>query len=225
MYSLNRESISEMSAVDIRVVIYGVIGGLIMGATRLGDSVDQATALGLVVAIEISVGLWLGTKIWLLTLRAFTKWLTRWTDSLEKRVVAMKSLLTRTTEAPRAEYPDRRSNSVTTRLAVWCIALTPIGIALLTIGAISAIMDIRFDIHSTVFYLPGLIIGATLAIAGLLPLCVRLFVIECQVRGLENRLDKIESALQSLSWTRDFEKADTWTRSLIAKVVGYRAAA
>ena len=34
MYGLNRESVSKMSAVDIRVVIYGVIGGLIMGATR-----------------------------------------------------------------------------------------------------------------------------------------------------------------------------------------------
>ena len=209
---------------DTRVVIYGVIGGLIMGATKLGDSADQATALGLVVAIELSVGLWLGMKIWIVTLREFTKWLTRWTDSLEKRAVSMKNRLTQTMEAPEAEYSNR-GVSVTTRLVVWCIALTPVGIALLTIGAISLVMDIRLDVHSMAFYLPSLIIGATLAIAGLLPLCVRLFVIECQVRGLENRLDTIESALQSLSWTRDFEKADTWTRSLLAKVVGYSATA
>lgn len=225
MYSLNRESISKMSAVDIRVVIYGVIGGLIMGATKLGDSADQATALGLVVAIELSVGLWLGTKIWLLTLREFTKWLSKWTDSLEKRVVVMRTLLTRTAEVSRAEYPNRRGISVTTRLAVWCIALTPIGIALLTIGAISLVMDSRLDIHSTAFYLPSLMIGATFAIAGLLPLCVRLFVIEYQVRRLENRLDTIESALQSLSWTDDLDKAYTWTHSLVAKIVGYRVTA
>ena len=222
MYSLNREGMSKMSAVDIRVVIYGIIGGLIMGATKLGDSVDQATALGLVVTIELSVGLWLGAKICLLTLREFTKWLTEWTDSLEKRVVAMKSLLTQTMAVSELEYHDRRAGSLTTRLAVWCIALTPVGIVLLTIGAISFIMDIRLDVHSTSFYLPILLIGAILAIVGLLPLCVRLFVIQYQVRGLENRLDTIESALQSLSWTHDFEEADTWTRSLIAKVVGYR---
>ncbi len=225
MYGLNRESMSKMSVVDIRVVIYGVIGGLIMGATRLGDSPEQATALGLVVAIELSIGIWLGTKIWLLALRAFVGWLSRWTDSLEKRVVTMKSRLNRTMETSGSEYLHRRGNSITTRLAVWCIALTPIGIALLTIGAISAIMDFRLDIHSTAFYLPSLIIGAMLAIAGLLPLCIRLFVIECQIRGLENRLDTIESALRSLSWTDDLDKAYTWTHSLVAKIVGYRATA
>lgn len=225
MYGLNRESVSKMSAVDIRVVIYGVIGGLIMGVTKLGDSAEQATALGLVVAIELSVGIWLGTNIWLLALRSFVGWLSKWTDSLEKRVMAMKGRLTQTMETSGSEYLHRRGNSVTTRLAVWCIALTPVGITLLTIGAISAVMDFRLDIHSAAFYLPSLIIGTMLAVAGLLPLCIRLFVIEYQVRGLENRLDTIESALRSLSWTDDLDKAYTWTYSLVAKVVGYRVTA
>ncbi len=212
MRGLNRESMNKMSAVDIRVILYGVGLGLIVGATQLGDSAERATALGLAAAIELSVGLWLGMKVWLVVSQLFRKWIA----SLRERVMKLES-------QTGTRFPD---TPVPVRLTIWCIVLIPFGTTLFAFGSTVAIMDMGLSIHSTVSYLPNLIVGATLALIGIAMPCLDLLLIERDVRRLENKLDTTaKPAIRSLASTNDLNRAYGWTNSVLGKLVGYKAAA
>ena len=244
MRGLNRESMNKMSAVDIRVILYGVVAGLLIGATQLGNSVDRATALGLAMTIEISVGIWLGTKLWLAVFPVFSKWLTERFAYLEVRLEKLESEIDerlanmgvrfdQDMKSGEDGFPRREDAPIAVRLTIWCIVLIPFGTTLFAFGSITAIMAIGLDIHSTVSYLPNLIVGATLALVGIATPCLNLLLIERHVRRSENILDRLDRldttvhrpVIQSLASTNDLNRAYGWTNSLLGKLVGYKAAA
>ena len=235
MRILNSENVSRMSVVDIRVVLYGVAIGLAVGATQLSVSAERATALGLAVAIEYSVGLWLATKIWFASFPALFQWLDKRLSSQSERLAKLRDRADKLIQnralqldqsASSADPRRRDPSAVAVRLAIWCILLIPFGITSFTIGAITAIMDMGLDIHSTVVHVPAMIVGAALTSIGIAIPTLNSLLIDRRLTMLENELDSVlDPAIPSLESASELNRVYGWTNSILGKLVGYKAAA
>ncbi len=239
MRGVSSKSVRKMIAVDIRVILYGVVIGLVVGSLQLGDSVERATALGLAVTIEYSVGLWLAAKIWLAGFPALFAWLDRRQSLHKERLTEAQFRLDRLIEERGAKLgqsanyvesddPSRRdASAIVARMAMWCILLIPFGITSFTIGSMMAIMNMGLDIHSSAVYVPAMIVGAALASMGIAMPCLNSLIVGRRLAALENKLSSAgdELAMPSLGSAHDLDQVYGWTNSVLGKLIGYKAAA
>ena len=203
------------------MMFYGLVSGVGIGAFRLGESVEEATALGIAVFIQITVGVWLGLKITIFLLHIFQ-------NRLHLLVNRMQALESRSrTEYGTSEY--RESGWVAARawvaIVMVCICITLLGTLVFTMGAVSAVFDFRVDIHPPVVYLVKLAAGGGIALLGLVGSYVYLWGVWRTVTRWERQLDLVASADGLALNTQQCDKAISNLDSLVYKATGQRLAA
>ena len=220
MFSRVWTTAKKASPIDLRLVVYGLVAGLILGSLRLGDSTEEATAIGIAAFIEISVGIWLGTKLSLLVLFLVEKRLTVIAD----RLSALESRLAPISQVIRGHETNRTDKSTGMHIVKLCVNIAPLGILLFTVGAMTAIIDFRVDIHSAVIYFPVLATGVGLASLGLAGQFIFLWQTERRVTRAERRSDLITSTDPFILDTKQLGRTFNRTQSLVCRFAGERVA-
>lgn len=186
--------------VDPRLLLYGGFWGLFMGLTsyfglygcECGGDVDLASSRGIAGFVSITVGVFAGTKLAMLAMRAFRQWIAR----LEARLVVCEqrlSSLTGETEPDNSTEESRKGSSpLAAKLKFYSTALAGgfgavgVGLVMLIIGAGTS------GIYDSGTYLA---VYASLAVAlfGILGISSELGGIASAVSRIERRLDDAES--------------------------------
>ena len=216
------ETARKTSPVDLRLIIYGIAAGVIAGSFKLSDSAEEATATGIAWFIQISVGFWVGTKVWLFTLDVISGRLAR----IAERLAALESRFTLSKDPVEGRRTERPAVSNTINIVRLCVRITPIGIWLVAFGAISALLDFRANVHPTaLYYLPELVLGAVLLSMGLAGQCCFLWWTERRLDRLEQRADAITQTVPFISQTQQIREAFDRAQSLVCKIAGARLSA
>ena len=106
--------------VEIHLVAVGVVTGLIVGAFRLGESADEATAIGIATCCSVTVGMWLGFNLYLLVARGYTDWIA----TIRKRIAAIESRILPMLVSIEQENNAQPRSSVTARLVAYSFYAT-----------------------------------------------------------------------------------------------------
>ena len=227
MYRLAWSITKGSVAVELPLLVYGAIGGVVIGLLTLAtsSSVDKATALGIATVIEVALGIWLGRWVWYLWLRVVG------------RVRDLHRARIRTLEARIAQVMDvtnvrpRHSNaqkgfwgkvrSLLMRSLFFPSALMIYGgMVSLSVSGITAIIDLNVDIYETRPYLINLAVGAMALLIGLMIQAIDVCVIEYRLRRLERDVDNLTSTSDpvpqpSILWDA-YIFTQHWTSILLA---------
>ena len=199
--------------IDFRLILYGVSGGVLMGMVALfTKSTEEATALGIALAVSVSIGGWLGINLWLMTLRV----LRLWSASLTKRLEDLGSRLTPITDD--ADAPAGAGNVVSIQ-SVFC-SLVPGGFAVAISGAILSVIDLQVDLFTEWAFIPTLFIGLGYAFLGLAVQCWYLWQDSRLVARLERRLESTDAATPVTLQTPRLERAISKAGTIVCKLTG-----
>ena len=199
--------------IDLRLILYGVSGGVLAGLLALfTESTEEATAIGIALAVSFSIGCWLGINLWLLTLRAFRLW----SASLTKRLAALESK--RTAIADDADAPAAAGNLVVIASALF--SLVPGGFAVVISNAIFAIIGLQVDIYGPMAYVPLMCVGLGCALLGLAVQCFYLWQDSRCVARLEHQLESAEVVAPVTLQTPQLERAIGKAGAIVCKLTG-----
>lgn len=186
--------------VDPRLVLYGSFWGLFMGLTsyfglsgcECGGDADLASSRGIAGLVSITVGVFAGTKLAMLVMRAFRKWIAR----LEARLIVCEQRLSSLTGEiePDNSTEERRKGSspLVARLKFYSTALAGgcggvgVGLLVLIIGAGTT------GIYDSGTYM-AIYISLPVALFGIMGISSELGGIARAVSRIERRLDDAES--------------------------------
>ena len=209
--------------VDLRIFLYGVVAGILVGASRLGTSVEEATAFCIATLVEVTVGTWLGIELSLAGLRLVK----RWVDSLEERVDSLTLRFGIMSDASGDRQIRQPEPATLIRLTFvkWCILVTPVGVLLLTLGGITGLIDFRSNIYAFDFYIIELMAGVVITFVGFLGQCVYLWEAGYRIARCEGKLDMADSIDDCALSTRQLGTIYNSTSSIIYKLTGAKLAA
>lgn len=199
--------------VEFRLIIFGVSIGVLTGLLGLRtETPEVATAWGLAASVSLCLGCWLGTNLWLLTLRVFRLW----SVSLMKRLEDLEPKL-----APTAEDTQDGTSIVNVSIIeIIFFSLVPAGLSAATIGAIFAIIDLRVDLYGAMAYVPSLCVGLGCALLGLAGQSFYLWQDTRRVARLERRLESAEMVAPVTLQTPRLERAISKASSIVCKLTG-----
>ena len=221
MYSRAWKTAKKWTPVDLRVVLYGVSIGLCLGALNIGEPTEDAAALGISVAVQVTIGLWLGLKLSFSILHIVENRL----ESFGGRIAALKSRLGLPSVVVKDHKPHPPVASFRLTIVAWCIYITPIGIILLIGGAVGAIIDLRVNVHTVDDYSATLLTGAGIALVGLAGQCACLLEMSRTLTHMERRLEMVPS-IDGITLNADqLGRVLGRTYSIAHKVAGERHAA
>lgn len=185
--------------VDPRLVLYGSLWGLFVSLTsyfglsgcECGGDVDLASSRGIAGFVSITIGVFAGSKLTMLAMRAFR----RWVAQLETRLVLCEQRLSRLTgETEPDSSPEERQRGfspLVMRLLFYSFALGG-GFGAAGVGSVALIIGAGttgiYDSYS------HLAVYASLAVAlfGILGITLELGGIARAVSRIERRLDDVE---------------------------------
>lgn len=199
--------------VDLKLILYGVGGGVLAGLIALFTrSAEEATAIGIAAAVSLCLGCWLGINLWLLTLRPFRLW----SASLIKRLEALEPK-----PAPTAQDgPAYANNAKASIIEGIFFGLVPAGFSTAGMGAIFAIIDLRVGIYGPMGYVPSLCAGLGYALLGLAGQSFYLWRDSRRVARLERRLESVEAMIPVTLQTPRLERAIRKAGSVVCKLTG-----
>ena len=136
--------------------------GIGTGALRLGQSADEATAIGLATSISFSFGMWVGMHAYVLVL-SFTH---KWVVSLKARFETLAEHLGVTAVTKDIGEADLLTRVIVAVVVVF-MATTLLGIVFLLGGAVLAGIDARIDVYPWFVVSTILVCAAGLTLVGL----------------------------------------------------------
>ena len=219
---MNRQiwaTVNKMSPVDLRLVLYGVVCGPLICSLRLGESTEEATALGIAVFVQTTFGIWLGLKpcrFWIHIAENRLNSLTGRLDALISRL----NLINR----PAEDKYSGRSSSIWSVIVRSCIYITPFGMVSITVGAVSAAIDFRVNLYVYDLYFLEIIGGSLLVF-----LCVAIQYVDLWLTGrrltrLEQYVDLGDPITKFALSNDQFGSAFSNMESFVYKVTGQRLA-
>ena len=204
--------------VDLKLIFYGVTGGVLLGLVALFTrSTEEATAVGIALAVSLAVGGWLGINLWLMTLRV----LRLWSASLTKRLAALESNMTPI--ADDADALDESGDVVAVKSVLF--SLVPGGFGVAICAAILTVIDLRVDIFTAWAFIPMLVIGLGYALSGLAVQCWYLWRDTRRVALRECRLGSEEAVGPVALQTPRLELAISKASAIVCKLTGVGCAA
>ena len=195
--------------VDCKLILYGVSGGVLLGLIALFTrSTEEATALGIALAVSVSIGGWLGINLWLLTRRLFRSW----SASLANRLEAL---------APIAENTDTLAESGNmVGIESVLFSLVPGGFAIAISAAMLMVIDLQVDLFTKWAFIPTLFTGLGYALSGLAVQGWYLWRDSRRVARLERQLESAEAVAPVTLQTPRLELAISRANSIVCKLTG-----
>lgn len=223
---MNRESwntFNKVTPVDLRLLLYGAVCGVVMGSLSLifGYSLDEATARGLANLIHTTVGIWLGVKLCSLEIHALAKWL----DSLSERLTVLRARLGLSDDARPTSQTQAPVQSSWLTIVRYCIYMTPVGAVLLVSSSIAVAIDFSVDVYTSESLVSFLILAALVFSLCISVQCINLWRMSRKLSRLERRLESINSIDRFALNTQEFGQAFSNTDTFVYKVTGQRLAA
>lgn len=175
--------------IPIPLLAVAVASGLAVGGLYLGKSVDLATAVGIVVCISVSVGSWLGIRLYL----AVAKFYTAWLDAINRRIADVASRLPPVSSISDGHNSQRPRGSIALQLAANSIYATPLCFAMFTGNAIMAALWAQIDPVGAILPL-GVALSNFVALVFVIAIqSLYLWRLQRQVATLEQLLSRIDS--------------------------------
>ena len=186
-----KDPIKTFIPVDYRLILYGWAIGLLFGTLAFTESAERAAIVGIAAFLTVSVGGFIGIKISFLTMRAFLAW----TGSIKDRIYR---LTTRLGDLTGQSVPESASKEMTARgfsvIRVY-VALTILGISLLTQGVVGGVIELGVDVYDTRSYIAVLILGSLFASIGIGGQAIQLIGVSRSITQMERQLDAITTGI------------------------------
>lgn len=127
--------------IDLRLIAVGIVLGLAAGAFWVDKSVEMAKAVGIATGISVSVGSWLGIRLYLVVAKFYTAWL----DAINRRIADVASRLPPVRSIADGHNSQRPRGSIALQLAANSIYATPLCFAMFTGNTIMAALWAQID--------------------------------------------------------------------------------
>lgn len=202
--------------IDPRLVAVGIVLGLAAGAFWVDESVDMAKAVGIAVCISVSVGSWLGLRLYLVTARFFISWI----DAIRKQVASLEPGLM-PAECPVSTCDRQNPHRPPARhIVLISVYATPIGFVMVTTGAIGSILSTQLG---SLFV--AALFTATLSSLSALVLVVAiqswyLWRVQRQVASFQRRLPQVQPILPDTLPTEILNRNISRTARIVRRLTG-----
>ena len=181
--------VRKVTPVEIRLVVVGVVFGLATGAFRLGQSVDEATAIGIATCFAMTVGAWLGLNLYFLVSRGYTAWLA----TIRKRIEAVEARMAPVMEPVGGDYGKQARGSAMARLTAYSFYVSPLCFVALAYSVIMTALRVQIDY-------PGATVSFYIALVSLSVLilihvaqCLYFLRLNMMIASIERRLNRVQS--------------------------------
>lgn len=175
--------------IPIPLLAAAVASGLAVGALYLGESVDLATAVGIAVCISVSVGSWLGIRLYLVVAKFYTAWL----DAINRRIADVASRRPPVSSIADGHNSQRPRGSIALQFAANSIYATPLCFAMFTGNAIMAALWAQIDPVGAILPL-GVALSNFVTLVFVIAIqSLYLWRLQRQVATLEQLLNRIDS--------------------------------
>ncbi len=174
--------------VRIYVLAVGIAAGLITGALRLGESLDLATAVGFVTGFSVTMGVWLGMRLYLVAIGLYRAWIV----AIRKQIAEIE-VHSFPGRAPSNERDiERLQGSVAISAAVYSIYPTPGLLCGFIASAIASALWAQFDYARASMHFDFLL-AFLMAFAVVVAVqCICLLRLQWLVRSSRRRLNRGE---------------------------------
>ena len=125
----------------IYMLALGIVAGLSMGALRLDESIDLATAVGIVIGFSVTAGGWLGIRLYLVVARLYKAWIA----AIRKQIADIELHLLPTTSPADGHDIERLRDSFAISAAAYSIYPTPFFLCGFISSAIASALWVQFD--------------------------------------------------------------------------------
>ena len=218
--------------VDFRLIAYGCFWGLVLGlisfygltSCECGGDVDLAVSRGIAGFVSIAVGIFIGTKLALLAMKAFRVWIV----SLMSRVNTCQERLSRLSGEVEPDNSSEERSGVSSFYAVR-LRIYFIGLAVGCCGVGVDLMALIIRAGTTGIYESGSLpitayVGLAVASAGIAGIALELNMIARSVSRIEGRLNDAEGvAVAPLEVRPQYaDAAIQSTQSWVHKITGVR---
>ena len=213
--------------VEIRLIAIAVAAGLAAGAFYLNESVDLATAVGIVVCFSAAVGGWLGLRLYLMTARFFISWI----DAIGNRIASLESRLTQAGLLNRDEDYGKPRRSLAMHIVLISAYATPVCFVTVTTNAIATALSTQLGPHFAVAHLAITLSGAGALVLVVAVQSLYLWRLQQQVASFKQLLKRIDSVspvtLKVQVLNRNIDRTERLVRLLtgISKPIAEQAAA
>ena len=176
--------------VEIRPLAVGVVTGLVAGALWLDESVDIATAVGIATGFSVTMGLWLGIRLYLMVARLYMAWIT----AIRKRVADIETRLHSAVSPADGNDTEQERGSFAINIVASSIYVTPFCFGVSSYSAIMAVLWTQMDCSCAsagqTFALVILIYGSGLLTFIIGIQCLYLLRLQQRVASLERQLNQ-----------------------------------
>lgn len=202
--------------IDPRLVAVGIVLGLAAGAFWVDESVEMAKAVGIATGISVSVGSWLGIRLYLVITRFFISWI----DAIGNWIASLESVLM-PVGLPNQDGDYRKPRcSMVLHIVLISVYATPIGFVMVTIGAIGSILSTQLgSLFVTALF------TTTLSSLSALVLVVAiqswyLWRVQRQVASFQRRLPQVQPILPDALPTEILDNNISRTARIVRRLTG-----
>ena len=217
MFSQVWAAVNNAVPVDIRLIFYGAICGLVIGSLKLGESIDEATALGIAVFVQVTIGVWSGLRL----CRFWIQFVESRLNSLTGRLESLISQLNFGDGTVVDRNPVRPS-STWYIIVKWCIYMTPFWMVGITTGVILAAIDFRVNLATYDHYFMYTVASISLVVLCLVVQYINLWIMTRKVTRLEQHVNSGVPIKEFALHTDHLGSAFSNTDSFVYKVTGQR---
>ena len=193
MFSRILARLRKALPVEIRLLAAGVVTGLVVGALRLDESVDIATAVGIATGFSVTMGFWLGIHLYLTVARLYTAWIT----AIRKRVTDIETRLHSVVASTDGHDVEQGRVSFAITIVASSVYVTPLCFGVSSYSAILAALWTQMDCpcasESQTFALVILICSSGLLAFTVGIQCLYLLRLQLRAASLERRLNRAGS--------------------------------
>ena len=224
MSNLTKRKIGKaVVPVNFHLIAYGCVWGSFIGLTNLlgGGGVDLAASRGVAGFVSVTIGVFIGMKLVLLSMNAIRLWIARIEDKLRVLEQRVSYLTGESGLGDPPEEPRERPSPLMVRLKIYFVLLGG-GLSGTGVVVMQLVIKAGTDIYGPGVSLAALICAA-ITLFGVLGTTTELWLISRAASKIERRLDYAEDILPSpVVYARDANAALQSTQSWVYRVTGMR---
>ena len=177
--------------VEFRLIAYGCAWGLFVGLTSFiaGGDADLAATKGTAGFVAITVGIFIGAKLTLSTMRTFRAWIARLESRLELCVQRVSHI---TGQADSPEEHGKGSSPLAVRLRIYFVLIGG-GFSGAGVGLVQLVIGVGIDIYGSSVYLATLIC-LVIVLVGVMGTARELMSMGRVMSRIERRLNDFDDA-------------------------------
>ena len=198
--------------VKFYVLAVSIVGGLTIGAFRLDESVELATAVGIVGGFSIAMGVWLGLRLYLVVTQLYRAWIA----AIRKQIADVESRLAPATTPAEERDVERLRDSLATVVAVYSIYPTPAFLCGFLGSAIASALWVQFDYARASMHFGFVLTHLVALVVAVALQCLYPLRLQWQVWSAKRRLNRgelvVTVALKADALDSNINRAERFVR-------------